>query len=419
MKFLLHFVATAFYSCRVRIGIMYAEGTPPTDLDATGDIPSRIIDIKGSTTVQLYVPYLSSKMWEFTNPQFVGTEVARIFIVALTNVVGSNSPSTASMYLNIWRSGAEDIQFCYPQSAQRLDGDDGIYFFESLNSEERQLMFPKMKLTGQSHVHVHKKRPRTKVEHQMDVRKYFSSPFCSCIDFTKYTIERGFVSGEGNYSIIDMCRRPSEFTYYANYLLGVPYYPGDNNGSLTPKCNRELLSYFAAMFLGWRGSRVFQSFDPSKGQTRGNGQSGYGMAFTPVAGTSLASEATLYAHMSSGLQIFNTDGDLPMNKVTMPYYCTQPYRLTFFSEEDPTDIAADEDPDDLYYWSTDTSLTPGLMPGFDSANNPPHFGYATMAAGDDFMYLYLKSPSITIRPSSKETKNSKSTANSTSSSKKC
>jgi hypothetical protein len=401
MKFMLHFLATQFYSCRVRIGIMYNEGTPPGDLDATGDAPSRVIDIKGSTTVQLYVPFLMQKFWEFTNEEFVGNQMPRIYIIALTNVIGSSSPSTASMYLNIWRSAAEDFQLIYPNAAMRLDGDDGKYFFESPSQEERMVLFRNLTLTGNSHVHIRKRRHKKMgFEQQLDVVKYFSQPFCSCIDNTKYTLERGLVSGEGNYSIKDLCMRPSHHNYYNTNVLNLPVtYPdvGPNDSIDLRYFQRQLFRYFSNIFIGWRGSRRAQYMDPSKG---GNNIPAYGFMYPPIQGSDIASELTLFAEMSTGMVLVNQP-DYLIHKVTIPYYCTQPYRqIAEVADTAEDDLFFDEFPEDIHYCNAVQATTDSTT---FQISNPPYltnvdYGIMTLAAGDDFMYIYLRPPTLSIRP---------------------
>lgn len=405
MKFLFHFLATQFYSCRVRIGIMYNEGTPPSDLAGSGDAPSRVIDIKGSTTVQLYVPFLMQKFWEFTNSQFVGNQIPRIYIIALTNVVGSSSPSTASMYLNIWRSAAEDFQLIYPQPAMRLDGDDGIFFFDAPSTEERFAMFKELTLTGNSHVHIHRrKHKKMGYEQQLDVPAYFKQPFCSCIDNTKYTLERGLVSGEGNYSIIDMCRRPSHHIYFGNVSLSHPVtYPdvGTNSSTDLGYFHRQLFRYFSAIFIGWRGSRKVQTMDPT---TKGSQvYPSFGFMYPPIQGSDIASELGLFAEFSQGMQLVNITADnrpqYLINKVTVPWYNTQPYRQISDVIDTVDDAFLDEFPEDLHYCDgnqTNTNTTT-LNLGFFPYLNDSARGFMTLAAGDDFMYLYLRSPAVTIR----------------------
>jgi len=120
IKYLLHFCVPSFYAFRVQIQL---EDQNASAIVQTGDIMSKIVDIKGDTTVTLSVPYMRTHTW--TDPA-VDYSVGPAYkppiltVQILTPIVGSSAPATPTIYLNVWRAGGEDTQFAQLKGARTV-----------------------------------------------------------------------------------------------------------------------------------------------------------------------------------------------------------------------------------------------------------------------------------------------------------
>jgi hypothetical protein len=222
IKYMFHFVSSAFYSCRFRIS--YATANPT---NVTGDLPQMIVDVKGDCFAELTVPYLYPTYWREVGVPAVGDP--KIYIEQLTDIAGSSQPSVPVIYCNVWRSGGEDIQFSDPVAALTLPGDGA--FTRS----------PKVKAVAQS-------SPQSR----------FRSKFPFLVDGARMSTEMGICMAEVGTSVKDMIRRYSDYGSINPYTNDFTQ-PGTLRINIAEA--REGFPYFSQIFLFWRGSRRFRVFD--------------------------------------------------------------------------------------------------------------------------------------------------------------
>lgn len=111
IKYLFHVCVPAFYSFRVRI---YHLDQEEVAVENVGEIPSKIVDIKGDTWIEYSVPYHRLTDWvdprkDVASGTFNGMPIVHFEL--LTPILGSSAPSTPLVYVNVWRAGGEDTAF--------------------------------------------------------------------------------------------------------------------------------------------------------------------------------------------------------------------------------------------------------------------------------------------------------------------
>jgi hypothetical protein len=107
IRYLIHLVGTAFYSCRFRFSISYSL-SPPTTIEEGSAYHSKIVDAKGDAWTTITVPYLSPTIWSKVSAQ--ADHTMWLTIEALTDVQGSSLPADAIYYVNIYRAAGNDYQ---------------------------------------------------------------------------------------------------------------------------------------------------------------------------------------------------------------------------------------------------------------------------------------------------------------------
>jgi len=246
IKFLLHFVGTPFYSVRVKI-IISVNPSAETNLQH-GDHPGRILDIKGTTWVEVMVPYIDDQVWRYTNPLYDTSYSTTLYVYVMTDVQGSSAPAAATFYVNLWRAAGEDFQLTWPCDSSVLDGDDGNIFYGDATSEQRRGMNA---AAGSKHRISKKKSMRG--NSQMDVQEVFKHAFCCTIDNTKFTTEKHFISSEHGYTISDLMKRPqiiNDDSYFYTY-------PDTVEGTPDGYYSRSPMGIWSHCFLVWRGGRRY------------------------------------------------------------------------------------------------------------------------------------------------------------------
>lgn len=112
VKLLFSFYCSTFVSARYAITFV-PSGTAPSSDYQNG--VTHIVDVKGDTTLKLTMPYVSDSYWQKTGASMVLP--FRIYIRRLTVHVGPDSSADDDIYLSIFVSAAEDIQFSLPREA--------------------------------------------------------------------------------------------------------------------------------------------------------------------------------------------------------------------------------------------------------------------------------------------------------------
>lgn len=257
IKYRFHICVPPFYSFRMRISLIDQGGYPVVN---TGELMSKVIDVKGDTWEDIVIPYFRTETWSNPRREVQGgafTNIPVIKVELLTTVVGSVAPTTPKVYINTWRAGAEDTAFYSLMGAR--DGND-----------------PPV--------------PDKGFEAHCSIDEAFKKPFQGLVSGTTQSSERGFVVPEVAVTVADCLKRPSShYWVLTNNPVRVTYpgswNPGTGNINNT-LVGREPFHYFASVFQFWRGSRILKNYpEPNmcritfQGQgTRENSSEGDGMA---------------------------------------------------------------------------------------------------------------------------------------------
>lgn len=234
IKYLFHFVNSAFYSARFRIS--YATSTPGS---GDGDLPQQIIDVKGDTFVEITVPYLFPTTWRTTGLAF-SSGSPKLFIEMITPISGSSMPATPIIYLNIWRSGGEDIQFNF------LRDPYPIFFPGEFEKKKKLLKIDSVPLV----------RMKGEMKAQSTIATRFKKVFQPIMAGSQFSGEFRTCAAELPIRISDMMKRWSQQigNIYTHANQFDAYYPQSSITS-NPVYDFTPFHYWANLFLFWRGSR--------------------------------------------------------------------------------------------------------------------------------------------------------------------
>lgn len=108
-KIFVHFCTDQFTSCRFRVGVHY--GPWSTSVLSSGDTMSRVVDVKGSTSTSVLIPYLQPTAWSTA-----ASEYPTFFVAAVTAPVGASLPTTSTITVTLYRAGGPDTQFSWPSA---------------------------------------------------------------------------------------------------------------------------------------------------------------------------------------------------------------------------------------------------------------------------------------------------------------
>lgn len=201
IKYRLSFYATPFTSCRFRIS--YNVSPWSSAVATSGDLVSKIVDVKGDTHVDLTIPYLSEVHWRKIRD---ASDYPRLVIEKLVPIVGQALEGDSVVYLVVWRGAGEDLRFA--QLTQ-----DRPPIFEQIVA-------------------------------QADMREVFTNKFAHIIDGCQQSVEQGFVMPE---VIADLgaCLKRFSSTTMDKYQ---PHNPPATATRTDPFWS------IARIFLFWRGS---------------------------------------------------------------------------------------------------------------------------------------------------------------------
>lgn len=331
IKYLLHFCVPSFYAFRVRITVEDQNGTSVTQ---TGDIISKIIDVKGDTMVELSVPYIRSTSWvsprSDINPPlpFGGYLPPLISVFILTPIVGSTAPTTPVVYLNIWRSGGEDTQFASLQGAR--DGQDTI-----------------------------------NADAHMDITTIFKKPFDALLPTQTQATEEGLIQADVAGSVSDCLKRESNHVPFTSGTTRVTFpgqfAPGTASANFF-NVGREPFHYFANMFLFWRGSRILKHYQ----------------SYPDFV--SLQGPDSVAMHGDGGANLFLTTSTYPSimhaEAISVPYSACVPYYATWTGLQ----VLSSSLLQSASQFFTPLDLRSGSVGSVQSG--------LTLSGGDDFMCLH-------------------------------
>jgi len=230
LKFMFQFITACFYSARFRLSVRF--GTTVADY---GNIPSMVFDVKGDTIIKVTIPYLNFRAW--SDRAFAlgtGHDLDPIIVLEqLTDIVGSPSPTTAVMYVNIFRSAGEDAAFAVP--ADILD--PNVTKARTFRAGQEIDMSP------------------AKV--QMNTRKEFSEQFPPLTIGGFFTSESNAVMSEQIDALIDLLKRPAMYGSVPTALGTTSYL--------------SFHKLIMSMFLWWRGSMVMRHMHLGNTTTHNDG----------------------------------------------------------------------------------------------------------------------------------------------------
>lgn len=264
IKFLVHFCMPAFYQCRIQFTLDYL-GTP----NNVGDIPQRVVDIKGTSWEEIEVPFLYFNTWKRTDTTVT---IPILKITQLTTILGSSAIANPKIYVNIFRAAGEDMQFAVPRSAKTSWPESA---------------------------------PKIGYQSQMLIGKRFQNKFQAILEGTTQSVELRNVMPEQAGTVADMQKRIAPIASAFTTL------PVTNTATANPP---DLFTQMNKFFLFWRGSRTVKhmlQYD----------QTGNGTQFiTLQTGSSTAgwSDARAFIYNS---QLPNYQSE----SFNCPYYSGQPY----------------------------------------------------------------------------------------------
>jgi len=264
IKYCLQFYTSPLCSARFRIAVLYEALPTPALINDSGDVVSKVVDVKGDTIVEFTVPFLWNRPYrECYEPGLPEHGLPILAIQSLTPVIAPDNTKDNFIYCCVWRSAGEDFQFI-------------------------QYTSPKLSITGQSHP----------VE-------IFKRPFANILgDGTNNAVEHHYVSPER----IQTC---NELWHRFSTSVGTTSIPGPNTNNVA-----ESFPYWSKVFKHWRGSRRMKFFFDAD----------IGMEYYPNLVT-LARNRSVIASVAAGDAMAATMPTYPWLEVEIPYYSTVAFKL--------------------------------------------------------------------------------------------
>jgi len=268
IKYLVYFCVPAFYSFRARIRLQYS-----ATISSPADVPTINIDVKGGTWQEFTIPFLSPRTWY---DQTITTDNLHptIIIEQLSAIVGTPSPSTAVVYVNIFRSGGEDTQF-----AVLWDPTNAPDHFRTKSLRIEQDM--------------------TIVKQQCSIKDCFAKTFPTICKGQSFSCENHYCMSETVDSLNDILKRAQSYPS-GTLMLG-------STGATTAH------NIIANLFMFRRGSIVVRHLH--LGNTSGLGNDGI---FLNVASTGALNNAWAPIYQA-GTPAWQREA------ATIPYYCATPF----------------------------------------------------------------------------------------------
>jgi hypothetical protein len=340
IKYLFQFIGSPFYSFQARI--YFTPSLTTITSNSGGDFFSKVIDIKGDTTVEVVAPYISNVAWTEYYTTSATIDVSTLGLVLLTDVQGSSLPAEAKYYLNIYRAGGEDIQFAQHSPPWIFDGDDGVRVVPAFQGRKNFIR-------RQRNPRIVKKKGYQK---QMDLTSVFDKPFHSFVPDITGVLEHGIVSPELCGTISDLIKKPSATGNFTTYPT--TGFPGEKR--------TQWLYYWGCAFYYWRGSRRMMMVPDDVN---------VGRVLIPELETTTLDDYK-YSYMGP-IAFFSSS---VVEDVEVPYYHINPL---YYTE------------DRLEY---DPTLAHPADIGFSTISNRTYL----LSAGDDFQYIWYCPPIIPLRP---------------------
>lgn len=215
LRFFMHFCCDQFTSARFRVGLSYKAWN--AEWADSGDIPSVIVDVHGSTYYGVTIPYLQDEYWQRVIVPFTAGSVyqPKLVIEALDAPVGATAPTSPKIVISMFRAAAPDFQLAEP----------GYNIAETPAEDEAQC----------------------------SIEAAFSKTFASIVPESLLTMETGTCMPEVMDSPAQLCKRVCE-----------PLDPDTDLAGDTPSTMPHwYLNLTSQVFAFWRGSRrVYMAFTP-------------------------------------------------------------------------------------------------------------------------------------------------------------
>jgi hypothetical protein len=217
IKILLQFIGTPFYSARFRITASHGTGAPVSI--GSGDcFYSQVVDIKGDHLTAITIPYLTTHVWSYVNPELaVVSDFSYLTVEALCDVQGCSLPADALYYLNVYRAAGNDYQLSQLGRSKYIE-------------------------------------PPPVFTKQASLKKLFTEEFPGINLGSSGMTEHGLFHADTASTISDTCKRFTEFHEFGTGLGYMIPLPG-TAGVLSP------FICWQWGFLYWRGSRRLKICD--------------------------------------------------------------------------------------------------------------------------------------------------------------
>jgi len=219
IKYSIQFLCPPFYSARVKVFTTQQNSVGVVD---SGDLPSKIVDIKGDTWIDFTVPFMHLTHWrspisEAYGPYYYGPTLT---IQLESPIYGSSLPATPVLYVNVFRAGGENTQF----TALR-----GV----------RSNVYADRKFTS-----------------NCSLNEHFSKPFPGLIDGVSTTTELGDVAVEQTNTISDCLKRTNNWIPDTSLTAHPGAFPAGTSNANWYTLGGEPFNYFASCFRYWKGGRI-------------------------------------------------------------------------------------------------------------------------------------------------------------------
>lgn len=290
IKVVLQFFTSAFISARFVLQyINEAEFPASYESDYTNGL-ARVINVKGDTTEQIELPWLSRYWWTSYNGPAIK--------LSLASTIASSDPSLdAKIYCIAWVAGGDDIQFAYPRTPFYYEW-PYRGFSESLSVRAAKFQ----------------KKKKGKNEVQAAVHSLFEKKFEPIAENCVYDVDNGFCTAETLGLITDVCKRYGRMV--PNTQLNIDILDGGmlDNWFVGPTSGPQYGCWqaFRATFFGsWRAAFLFRS-----GGYRWRRYTNRGKLYHIQSSSSIETQGTLYCPPFDGT-----------NRLTVPQVMPFPYGM--------------------------------------------------------------------------------------------
>lgn len=274
IKFLFYFCMPEFYSVRIRLRLWQN-----TTASNVGNIPSMNIDVKGDTWVPVTVPFVNFRTWYDKTSASAVNVTSTLLVEQLSPIVGAGSPSTAVVYVNIFRAGGEDTQFAVPI--------DPLILPAGIQSARTNLM------------------DMSSYKGQTSINDQFAKMFPTIDGKSKQQMELHMVMAETVDDIGDLMKRPEEYSSVTAL------------GDITAMPTTGMHGIISSSFMFYRGSTIYRHVH--KGNTTTHGDGWYLQNSFATTNRIQSGWAPAYQSLQAGSQ---------HEAINIPWYCAAPFRAT-------------------------------------------------------------------------------------------